>query len=260
MIYSFSEFYYGYKINAEPYNGFIDLDEGAGEISVQVPTGSYTLTDLANAIREALLAQATLDYIVTVDRASRYFTIQANQPFEILTLSGSHAGSSIYNLIGFNTLIDYAPATSHSSIRPSGKYYAPQFKLQSYIGPDDWQESNQASVNVASTGTVVEVVNFGLAKFIQFDIKFITNRLSDGLVVKNNKTGVEDARDFLQFITQKNYFEFMPNVNTPNIFYKVLCESTPDYQDGTGYKLKELFDKNLPDVYETGIIKLRIVE
>jgi hypothetical protein len=39
-----------------------------------------------------------------------------------------------------------------------------------------------------------------------------------------------------------------------------LLESSPDYSDGTGYKLKELFDKNLPDIYETGILKLRIVE
>jgi hypothetical protein len=260
MIYTFSQFYYGFKINAEPYNGYLDIDEGTGPIAIQVPTGSYTLDDLAKAIRESLLAQGTLDYVVFADRTNRRITISANLPFSILSFTGVHSGTSIYSLIGFNTLADSASALSHTSIRPAGKCYEPQFKLQSYISPEDFQETNQASVNVASIGTVVEVVNFGLAKFIQMDIKYITNRPSDGRIVKNNKTGLEDARDFLRYITQKNYFEFMPNINDANTYFKILLESSPDYSDGTGYKLKELFDKNLPDIYETGILKLRIVE
>lgn len=260
MIYTFSEFYYGYKVNAEPYNGYLDLDEGSGEISIEIPVGSYTLDGLVQQLRESLLAQGTLTYDVSVNRATRIITITADAPFEILSLTGTHFDSSIYSLIGFKTDSDHASNTTHVGILASGKSYYPQFKLQSYIGPDDWQESNQASVNVGSTGTIVEVVNFGLAKFIQFELKFITNKLTDGSVIKNNRRGVEDTRDFLQDITQKNYFEFMPDANDPDTYYKVLIESTADYQNGTGYKLKELFGKNLPDVYETGNIKLRVVE
>lgn len=260
MIYTYSQFYYGYQIKSEPYNGYIDIDEGTGPITISVPVGSYTLDTLADAVREALLSQGTLNYTVSVNRTTRRFTIAADAAFDILAFTGDHAGNGFYELIGFNPTADFTGQLTYTGTLFSGDAYEPQFKLQSYIGPDDWQESNQASVNVASTGTVVEVVNFGLARFIQFDIKFITNRFGDGIVVKNNHTGIEDARRFLQYITQKNYFEFIPDITNANNYYKVILESTPDYSDGTGYKLKELFDKNLPDVYETGILKLRVVE
>jgi hypothetical protein len=260
MIYTYSQFYYGFQVVSEPYNGYIDVNEGSGEVSIAVPVGSYTLQTLADAVREALLSQGTLNYTVSVDRATRRFTIAADAPFSILINTGTHNDASIYTLLGFNGTANLTGFSTYSGDAYSGQAYVPQFKLQSYISPDDWQESNQASVNVASTGTTVEVVNFGLAKFIQFDIKFITNRFGDGLVVKNNHSGIEDARAFLQNITQKNYFEFMPDMSNPNFYYKVILESTPDYADGTGYKLKELFDKNLPDVYETGILKLRVIE
>ena len=257
---NFSKFYYGFKVNAEPYNGYIDLDEGSGEISVEVPVGTYTLSELVTVVRQALLDQATLDYTVSVDRSSRFITISATSPFELLTFSGAHSGTSIFSLLGFNVLADTPSATSHTSVSPAGKAYHPQFLLQSYIGPDDWQQKNEAQVNVSSSGTSVEVVNFGIAKFAQFDIKFITNKSMDGVVIQNNPSGLDDARDFLRYITEKNYFEFIPNVSDVNTYYKVLCESMPDFQDGTGYKLKELWDKGLPGIFETGIINVRVLE
>lgn len=260
MIYNFSQFYYGYKVLAEPYNGFLDIDEGAGAISIQVQTGSYSLTGLAKALREALVAQATLPYLVNVDRTNRIITISSTSTFRILSSTGVNAGAGIYSLIGFKTISDYALGNTHSSVLPAGTAFRPQFKLQSYIDPEDFQQSHQAAVNVAASGNVVEVVNFGLVKFLQFDLKFITNRLSDGRVIRNNPTGVEDARNFMRFITQKSNFEFMPNVNDANTFFTVLCESTNEFSDGTGYKLKELYDKNLPDVYDSGVIKLRVIE
>lgn len=257
---NFSQFYYGYEITAEPYNGYINVDEGTGEIAIEVPVGSYTLTELALSVQNALNTQGTLDYVVSINRATRRFTISANTAFDILANTGTNVGSSIYSLLGFTTAADYTGLSSYTGENPSGKCYQPQFLLQSYIGPDDWQQRNEAAVNVSASGTQVEVVNFGIAKFAQFDIKFITNKKMDGFVIRNNSSGLEDARDFLQSITSKNFFEFMPNVNAPNTFYKVLLESTPDYQDGTGYRLKELWDQGLPGIFETGILKVRVLE
>lgn len=256
---NFSKFYYGFKITAEPYNGYIDLDEGDGEISVQVSVGSYTLDELAVAINQALATQATLDYSVTVNRSTRRLTISADADFDILVDSGSHSGNGIYSLIGLPTTADLTGADEYASTGAAGSVYYPQWLLQSFVSPEDWREANQGVVNVSASASVVETVNFGLAQFTQFDIDYITNKRMDGVVIKNNPTGLEDAREFLRFITEKNYFEFIPNENDPDTYYKVLCESTGDYTDGTGYKLKERYDENLPGVFKTGIIKLRVL-
>ena len=260
LIPNFSQFYYGYEITAEPYNGYIDLNEGAGPIAVEVPTGSYTLTELVIAISGALNTQATLDYSVGLDRATRVITISASANFTILANTGVHTGNGIYNMIGFSTTANYTGAATYTGKSPSGKVYRPQFLLQSYISPDDWQQKNEAAVNVSASGSQVEVVNFGIAKFAQFEIKFITNKQMDGFVIRNNPTGLENARDFLQAITSKSFFEFMPSVNSPNTFYKSLLESTPEYSDGTGYRLKELWDQGLPGIFETGVLKVRVLE
>lgn len=260
LIPNFSQFYYGFQVLAEPYNGFIDIDEGAGEIGVEVPVGSYTLDEFALVIREALDTQALNDYSVSVDRATRRITITSDSVFDILADSGTHSGASALPAMGFSVDSDLTGELSYTSDLFSGKCYRPQFYLQSYISSDDWQEKNEASVNVSASGSQVEVINFGLVKFTQMDIKFITNKLMDGLVIKNNSRGLEDVREFLQYITNKNFFEFMPNVNQPNTAFKVLLESTPDYSDGTGYKLKELWDQGLPGIFETGVLKLRVLE
>lgn len=263
MIDSYSAFYYGYKINAQPYNGFINLREGAGpELSIQIPVGSYTLNTLVQAIRNALLSQATLDYQVSANRLTRRITISANSTFTLLTSTGSNLGTSIWSLIGFDSATDKTGATSYTGSNPSGKAYYPQFPLQSYVSDDDFQGRNQASKNVGANGRTVEVINFGLAKFVEFDIKFITSRadVSDGVLIKKNSRGLEDARDFLRDITALNKFEFMEDLNAPGNFKTCIVESMPSFQDGTGYKLRELFNENLRDIYETGIIKLRVVE
>lgn len=262
MIDTRSIFYYGYKINSQPQNGFLNLDEGGGEITVEIPVGSYTLTTIASSLRSSLLSQATLDYSVSVDRSTRKITISASSPFDILTNTGANAGSSAWSLLGFDTTSDKTGLLSYTSSFSSGRQYTPQFFLQSFVDPEDFQSKQQSSKNVASDGTTVEVVNFGIAKFIEFDIKFITSRtdISDGINILHNDQGLEDARAFLQDITELNEFEFIPDTANAGIFHRCILETMPNFDDGTGYKLKELFQKSLRDVYETGIMKLRVIE
>lgn len=262
MIYTKSSFYYGFKVNAQPYNGYMNIDEGSGEIAVAIPVGSYTLNTLTDAIRNALLTQATLDYTVTVDRDLRSITISATATFDLLTNTGANTGTSIWSLIGFNTGSDKLGLMTYSSDYAAGNVYKPQFRLQSYVPPEIFQSRNQSSKNVASNGTTIEVINFGIAKFVEFNLKYITSApdIADFYVIEKNATGLEDAIEFLQYVTEINEFEFIPDRDSPGTFYRVIVESMPDFPDGTGYKLREYFNDSLPDVYETGMMKLRVID
>lgn len=262
MIDSYSSFYYGYQITAQPYNGYMNIDEGGGEITIEVPVGSYTLQTLAEAIRNALLTQGTLEYSVSVDRSTRKITISATASFDLLTNSGSNLGSAIWDLIGFDTTADKTGGSSYESDLPSGDAYYPQFPLQSYVSDEDLQAYNQSTKNVASNGTTVEAINFGIARFVEMDIKFITSRLdiADGVLIKKNSAGLEDARRFLKNITKLNEFEFMPDKDIPGDYKRCIVERMPEFEQGTGYRLRELFNENLRDIYETGIIRLRVIE
>lgn len=257
-----SSFYYGYSINASPANGFLNINEGSGEISIEIPVGTYTLTTLVSALQNALLTQATLDYSVSANRTTRKITISAGSNFDLLSNTGTQVGSSAWSLLGFSTSADKTGAMTYTSDFASGDAYFPQFFLQSYVPPEDFQGKQQASKNVASDGTTVEVINFGVAKFIEMDIKFITSRvdISDGVNIAHNTSGLEDARRFFQDVTNLNEFEFIPDSSTPGTFFRCILESMPDFPDATGYRLRELFNQNLRDVYETGIIKMRVIE
>jgi len=262
MIDTWSGFNFDLKIDAQPYTGYINIDEGAGELTISLPVGSYTLGTLVGALRNALVSQGTLDYEVTLDRATRRYTISAPTPFTLLTASGANSFLSAYSLLGFSSDADKTGATSYTSDIPAGTTYEPQFKLQSYVPPEHFQARNQSSKNVASDGTTVEVVNFGIAKFIEFEIKYIHSvpGIADGQYIRKNDTGLEDAIYFFQYVTELNEFEFVPDMDKPGIFHRVIVESMPGFGDGTGYKLRELFSENLRDVYNTGTIKLRVIE
>lgn len=262
MINTFSSFYYDTQINAQPYNGYMNIDEGSGEITVQIPVSSYTLTTLVVAIRTALAAQATLDYTVSLDRTTRQLTISAPTAFDLLTDTGTNADSGIWGLIGFSTAADLTGQTSYTGSGAIGKVYTPQFKLQSYVDPEDFQARNQAKKNIAANGTTVEVISFGTAKFVEMDIKFITSRMDipDCINILPNPNGHEDAIDFFKNITRLNPFEFNKDVNNPGTFFRVILESISEFSDGTGYRLRELNNQGIPDVYESGIIRLRVIE
>jgi hypothetical protein len=105
-----------------------------------------------------------------------------------------------------------------------------------------------------------ELIRFGVDKIIDLEIKFVTNLPMDGVVIRNSPTGVEDTIQFMQYVTQKQRFEFVPDETDPETFEKVILRSAPGYSDGTGYKLRELTDKNLRDIYDLGLIQLRVVE
>lgn len=253
---TFSAIYYNFEFDED--HQYINFDEGSGEETAQVELGEFTATGMAIAIQTALNDAGTLTYIVTFNRADRSFTIEANGNFDLLVSSGS-SGASAFSVFGF-TGADRTGSDGYTG-GVSGSEYIPQFVLQDHISTDNFQKLVSPSVNKSANGEV-EVIRFGTEKFMQVNIKFITNLefASDGKWIRRNPTGVEDVQDLMRYLTQKKPFEFMPDELDRNTFQTFILETTPDSQNGTGYKLKELYDKNLPNFYETGVLLFRLIE
>lgn len=256
MIDSWSKFNYGHSVTTT--NQFLSFSEGGSELIAIIPAKGYSLGSFATALRNALRDAGTLDYIVTVNRSSNTLTISAPTDFELLVSTGTTLGTSIFSLAGFSGA-DRTGTNTYTGNLKSGSEYYPQFKLQSYVPSDNFQVSFDATVNKSASGRV-EIVRYGIEKFIECDLKFITNLPMDNIVIKNNPSGLEDAIDFLQYITLKNNFEFVADVASPSTFEEVILESSPGYPNGTGYKLKELLDQNARDIYDIGLLKLRVIE
>jgi hypothetical protein len=253
---TFSAFYLSYTIDAT--NNIINFDEGGGELSATVSPGIFSATDFATAIQTALNSAGALVYTVTFNRSDRTITISATGTFSLLASSGTQISVSPWNLMGYSA-IDLTGASTYTGDSPSGEAYENQFWLQDYTGPGEYIEKVDSSVN-ESTGGEIEVVSFGERQFLEMTFKFITDIAMDGQVIKNNPSGVADAKAFFNNIIDRGNFEFMPDVSDKNTFYKVKLESTPSSQSGTGYRLREMVSQNLPGFYEIGPIKLRVVE
>ncbi len=256
MIDTKSVFYYIESVTNENY--FLDFNEGAGQLSAEINSGHYTHTDLATAVQDAMNAVGGQAYTVTFNRSSRSFTISAASNFTLLVSTGTHVGSDIFSLIGFTGSNRTGANTYTGSV--SGSEYKPQFKLQDYVDQEDLQKAVQSAVNKAANGAI-EVVTFGTEKFFEFNIQFITDiEQGSGSVIETNLTGVTAARLFMRFITSKRELEFMPDRDDRGNFYTLILESTEESSDGVGYRLKELYTKNLPYYFETGKLVFRLVE
>lgn len=254
---TFSTFYYGHSVNSS--NLKFNFNEGAGELTATIAIGSYTPTDFATQVQTALNAIGSFTYTVTFNRAARTITIATSDGnFSLLVSTGSENAVSAWSLMGF-TGADLSGAMTYTGDTTTGSAYSPPFILQDYVTDEDWQQAAAASVNKTASGRV-EVVKFGDETFYQMNIKYVNNNTQpDSLIIKNNATGVADLRTFMQYIVEKRPIEFMPDIDATSNFEKVLLESSPSNKDGTGYKLKELYDQGLPGYYETGTLVFRVV-
>jgi hypothetical protein len=257
MINTYSSFFYIDGVTAS--NFYLNFDEGAGELTAQVESGNYTHSDLAGAVSSALNDVGGLTYTVAFDRDLRLYTISASGNFTLKITSGANVGTDIFPLLGF-TGADLSGLSTYTANLQAGSEYVPQFWLQDYVDIEDLQKAVSASINKSASGKV-EVVKFGIEKFFEMNLKFITDvDQGQGNPILTNLNGVQDARLFLRFVTQKQELEFMPDKSNKANFFTVLLESTAESKDGTGYRLKELYTSNLPGYYETGKLVFRLVE
>lgn len=255
---TFSLFYFGNRITSD--TRFLNFKEGVGpELTAEVVPKGYTITGLALALEIALNAAGALEWTVTVDRITRLITISADGAFTLLAGTGTNVGQSAWAEIGFDP-VDVVGVTTATGDNPVGKTFAPQFILQDYIPKDKNRKALNAVVSKSASGKNVTVQTFGEERFIKFNIKYITNLAQSGGRIKDNPTGVEDALAFLDFITEKELFEFMPDIKKPQTFETVLLEEIGSDKDGTGYELREYYDQGLPFYFETGPMTLKVVE
>lgn len=249
-----SQFYY---INPVTENNFtIPLLDDLGEVSAQVSVGSYSMTELSNAVAFALNSVGTQEYTVTLDRITREYTISSDNNFDLLFSSGVTVGQSIHPLLGFDNL-DLTGSNSYTSQNAAGFSFRPQLFFQDYVDADNFQESVDASVNESASGKV-EVITYGTNRFYELDIKYVTNKnLGKGSIIEFNPNAVDELRAFLRFATNKGNLELMKDRDNPQSFDTILLEKTPFSSNGTGFRINEM--NNLDEFYDTGRLQFRVV-
>lgn len=245
-------FYYGYTVTVNDI--YINFYEGIGELTATVTAGSYSFTDLANAISTAMNNVGGQLYTVTANRLDQTYTISAPSNFDLLFATGSNAGLSIAGVIGFSG--DSTGANSYTGTT-AGSSYIPQFPLQDYVALEDFQEAAQANINESASGSV-EVFSIGNRRFLEFKIGPVTdNPMRKGGLFINETDAVSKLRDFMTYAITKGDIEFMPDIIDRNTFNTIILERTPTSGTGTGFKLRELYGRGLVGFFETGLLKFR---
>lgn len=256
MINTWSKIYYSVEITTD--NRYLSFDEGGSELIAEVTRGKYTPTQALEQVAAAMSDAGSQAYTVVMDRSTRQVTISAAAPFSLLITSGTTTASSIFATLGFSGA-DVGPSTSAQGAGTLGKSYNPQFLFQDWIDPEHYKKSVDSTKKKTADGRV-EVVTFGLEKYIQLNIKYVTNKPVGHSVMRSNPTGVEDLVDLMDWLISQAPVEIIGDEDSPATFYTAILEKTQESQQGTDYKLRELYDKNLPDFFETGILLFRLIE
>ena len=236
---------------------FLEPTEDNVELTATVAVGSRTVTELANAVANAMNSIGKLVYTVAFDRTTRFITISSTATFELYPITGSNAGQSIFPLIGFTT--DRSGSSSYLADGETGRVYVPQFPVQNYKESKDNKTAISPSVNESASG-VKEIIRFGNIRQYTFNFTFITDRDMGDCGNNpwiNNPNAVAEVNDFLDFSTEQNPLEYMPDREDVNTFLKIQLDRTPKSRTGTDYELKELINKRLVGYYDTGRLVFR---
>lgn len=252
-----SRFFYGTTVSI--LNRSIDFDEGGGELQATLKVGAYSLTEYAAEVQRALREAGSQAYTVTLNRTTRKLTIAAPLAFDLLTNTGTRAGSSAWVMMGFTTVADHTGATSYLAENGAGSEYVTQWPVDQYLAEDDNIVKENATVNMTPAG-IVQMIDFGDGRRVQMNIRLITNQqLYDSCANPSfvyNAAGVAAAKALMTYLLTKGRVEFMPDKDTQASFTKCFLESSADDRNGTSYELKNM---KTPDVYETGRLTFRKV-
>jgi hypothetical protein len=259
LVSTHSVFYYGIQITAD--NRYINFKEGAGAEKLAVlPIGTYSHTKLSEIVAAALNLASALTWSVSISRVTRLMTINSSGTASLLWLTGTSVDKSAHTLLGYPQ-IDLNNLTTFVGALGVGKEYKPQYLLQDYKNKTEVQKLINATVNKSASKNVVSVQHFGVEQFYKFNIKYITNRDVRGsdAFLKNNQSAVEEAKNFLQWITQKYLVEFMPDEDVRTVFDRMYLDTAAADSDGVGYELTEYTNLDLPEVFETGLLTFTVI-
>jgi hypothetical protein len=255
MIDTYSIFFYGKTITAE--NRSFTFFEGAEEINASIPSGNYSMTAISQALSRALNNASSNNYVygVTFNRNSLKLKISCNNLFGI---KNSNLDSPLLTELGFED-DDILSTSEAEGTLPATATYEPQFLLQDYVSPEKNATMVSASELVSASGKT-QVVRFGLKRELKLNIRWANNYLVDGGWIKQNPEAVEQLNDFMLHCVEKNIVELMPDLNERTDYYRMILVSTEESGDGTAYSLKERYDQDTPNYYDSGILTFRLVE
>ena len=254
---TFSAFYFGQTVTID--NRYVDFAESATPRTAVIDVGSYSLTRYLEKVSQAMNEAGVNTYALTVDRETRIVTLTSDAAFDLLGTSGPNASRSALTLLGL-PIADQLAATSVVGTSECGSEYITQFPLQSYLPTINNKRAGNATVTKSASGNKVSVQTFGEERFMKADFKFMTNlNVAEMPRMRVNLTGEEDARTFFEYCITKSPIEFMENYNDRETFETLMLEAFPNYPDGTGYELKELYDIGLPHFYDTGVVSFRAI-
>lgn len=249
-----SLFYYGHEVDKTQH--FISIDEGSGELVVNLTPSGYSFTELAQELTRALNEAGALTYSVSANRSDRKFVITASGNFDILAGTGAYFGSILYTTLGFNA-VDKTGASTYTSDNSTGSEWRPQFQLFNYVPSNLREGSIQATQDESGSGAI-EVVNFGTVNYMECEAKYITNRCDKPSILDLDTDAVNNAMNFLKYARKKNRLEFMPDRDDLNTFEKFLLQRTAESNNGLEVKLYEM--QGIQDYFETRGLTFRKVE
>lgn len=249
-----SLFYYGHEVDKTQH--FISIDEGSGELVVNLTPSGYSFTELAQELTRALNEAGALTYGVSANRSTRKFTITASGNFDLLAGTGLYFGSLLYTTLGF-TATDKTGAATYTSDNATGFEWRPQMQLFNYVPSELREGSIQATQDESGSGAI-EVVNFGTVNYMECEAKYITNRCDAPSLLDVDTSAVTNAMSFLKYARKKNRVEFMPDRDVTSSFEKLILQRTAESSTGLEVKLYEM--SSIQDYYETRGLTFRKVE
>jgi hypothetical protein len=247
-------FYYGFQVTVNDI--YINFDEGSGELAATVTAGVYSFTGLASAVATALNNVGSQVYTVSANRLDRTYTISSVANFDLLFATGANTGLSIASVIGFD-VADVTGSNSYTGTNSAGSEFIPQFPLQNYVDLEDFVEVAQANINESASG-LVEVYSIGSRRFTEFNVAYTTDNDIKGQFLKQ-ENAIANLRSFMLFLITKGQIEMMKDREDRDTFTTLILEKTPSSSTGTGFKLKELYNRKLLGFYETGQLVFREV-
>jgi hypothetical protein len=231
------------------------------ELIAELKIGNYSLTSYAQEVRRAMNeVSGGNNYEVSLDRNTRILTISGDNPFTLLTQTGSIILISAFRMMGFNDLQDLTGFNSYSGQFGSGDVYAPQFFLQDYQDFRFNQKTASANVNQSASG-LVEIVSYGNVKLMSCNIKYInTYTQPDNSIFENNPNAIDETLTFLEYLITKGRIDFIADRDDANEYVECILDSTSKEQNGTAFELRELYSQGLNGYFETGLLRFRKIE
>jgi hypothetical protein len=244
MIFTLSAFNYGHTVTASNASiNFIEPLQDNIELTANIEQRDYSLSEFVDAVALAMNNVGKLVYTASLDRNGNFITIESTEQFDLLVATGSQSSISAFSLMGFTG--GDVSGLSITGDSASGKQYIPQYYLQDYVDFEDDERSNQAKVNVSSSGDIIEVVNFGVQNRMSCLIDFVKDG-ELGVHLNKTNTGLQELREFLKYIRTKAKIEFIPDKDNPlsNPVTKCIADKIGSSTDATGFVIRENFRTN----------------